>query len=303
MKTRKHVWLYGIACVILVATILSVIVIATDNKLSSENEPKIDATEIKEDKKVTGDKIFRAADGSETVLYYKRNMDLIIHKDISVYTDSSGCEYLYDSSGEFIALRYNSYSPIKSNDEAVVPEEKALEIGRKFALKIFGEEFEKLTDNTIVQRASSSDTYDLRFDKAYGVDNFILGACCSMTLNLDGSVRMCSMSRGTVPDDFNEDLVKDLTREKVLAKVTADAEKVFGKVTEFNDEMITLEKIDGKYVIKINGWFVTPDKPSADAQEFCDANGLIFTSHEIDWEKRVTTAYSVEGSFYYALEP
>ena len=220
----------------------------------------------------------------------------------SIYRDAGGNEYLYDSNGNFYGVVFMSTTS-NSAVESMISEDKALEIGEGYARKLFGEEFEKLTDNTIVQKAPSSDMYILRFDKTYGEDKSILGACCIMTIDFDGSVGSCAMSRGTVPDDFNEDLVKDLTREKVLAKVTADAEKVFGKVTEFNDEMITLEKIDGKYVIKVESTLITPDKPSEGAKSYCEANGFEYSSHEVDFEKRVTTSYIVYGDFYYELEP
>ncbi len=302
MKTRKHILLYGIACIILTIVILSVIVIAADVNLVSNDAPVVDSHPTPELEVANNKKTFCDIDGKIIPLTFFKTDNVGIFKDSSVYRDSGGNEYFYDLDGNFFGIIFMSYSPNYKN-ETVISEGKALEIGRDFAQKLFGKEFEKLTDNTIVTRAPSSDMYILRFDKAYGVDNFILGACCSMTIDFDGSVGGCAMSRGTVPDDFDEDLVKDLTKEKVLANVVSQAEKAFGKVTEFNDQMITLEKVDGKYVIKIDGWFVTPDKPSADAQEFCKANGLIFTSHDVDFEKRVTNSYSVEGSFYYALEP
>lgn len=308
MKNNKLILL--ILSVILTLTVTVIIVSAIES--SRDGEYTAEQIAISDSNEVIAgtEKIeFSTYSGDVFDLTYKNKQSVGVMSDVSVYNDLSGNEYLYDQNDNFIGIilignhklsNYNGSNTKKSTDK--ISEDEAVHIAWEYARNIFGDEFLKLDGNTEVVYRNSSNKYFIRFDKNYGADESILGACCTAIVKNDGSIEMCSMGRGTVDETFNCDLVNDITKNDLLAAVTEELKSEFFDILQLDSTIITLENVDGEYEIKIDFSFITHDTYSEKIKSYCDSEGFTIVTHEFDDKTHTSKSYYVEGSYSYPLE-
>ncbi len=215
-------------------------------------------------------KVSPVAEEASAPLLYKQTLNISVGDYLDIYKDSTDTEYLYDTHGKFVGIKYSDDKRdnyiSKLDSRFLISEDEALAAAESFAKDLFGDAF----DAFVLQQARliRGETYWIIFETQYGENGYLGGAECYVNVLRDGTVVTCEMPCIHDFDDYTPALLADVNETMLTEYTMQQLQEIYGsRLGNVIIRKMRLIKNTGKYQI------------------------LILTSSEIDGNSRLEEIY------------
>ena len=220
MKNKIIVILVLLLAVSLLVSVTIFAYVDTNFKAIPEDKPveasKVDIfiqREVEEKNKVVSN-----SDGKETPVSYDRTMNISMDEQVDIYVDDERNEFLFNKDGTIRSFIKSSSNATGSDKTEALTADKTSgskkDIAADFARKMYGEDlFGKFKYKSTY--TMGGDMPVVEFSIVYDGFEYITGPICSVTFNPDGTVAACQMPGYEKLADFDESLLKGISKEKL----------------------------------------------------------------------------------------
>ena len=196
--------------------------------------------------------------GSSIKTVYKNTRNYTHEKFFDIYYDSENTRYKFNSFGKLVAIQISdekvSDMLIKINKGMVNKhtDDSIATIAIEYARDIFGDMVDDYNLSDVVYYEDMYN-YSVVLAKNYGEDGFVIGETIICEVFLDGTVYGCTMNCAYDLTDFNDDLVKDVSKESVESYVEKQAKALYGVAFESVEiEGIHAAKIKDRHYLEVS---------------------------------------------------
>ena len=256
MKNKIIVILVLLLAISLLASVTIFAYVDTNFKAIPEDKPvepsKVDIfiqREVEEKNKVVSN-----SDGKETPVSYDRTMNISMDEQVDIYVDDERNEFLFNKDGTIRSfIKSNSNATGSDKNEAFATDKTSgskKDIAADFARKMYGEDlFGKFKYKSTYTMGGNMPVVE--FSIVYDGFEYITGPICSVTFNPDGTVAACQMPGYEKLADFNESLLKGISKEKLNEFTKEQIYAAYSTVTSYTVNSYELCMTPDGYAIKI----------------------------------------------------
>ncbi len=214
----------------------------SNNAQDQLNEsPAPDFSNAKKDTSAEAKRTVTLEDGEAVNVKYTRSKDQGDSKEVDVYVDDDGKEYIFEKDGTYLGMITSPNTGTEGSVSVELTEDEICKIAKDYAVSMFGSDIEKYTMTNLYYQ-ELYDRYFITFAKKYGKDGFATGEVCKTVIGSDGIVMSCTTPMGSELEDFDAALLNGIT----LADVKAFAEK---QAADIFDSLKSSE-LSGVFIVK-----------------------------------------------------
>lgn len=181
---------------------------------------------------------------------YSRSKDMSDGKEVDVYRDADGKEYLFEKDGTYIGLLSTPNNQTDESKYDALTEDDICKIAKDYAVAMFGADIENYTLTNVFYQ-ELYDRYFITFAKKYGKDGFATGEVCKAVVGSDGTIQSCTTPVGSALEGFDETLLNGITLDDVKEFAEKQAAEIFDSLISSELIGVSIVNKDGKYMLRI----------------------------------------------------
>lgn len=295
---KKKTIIIVVTCALLLALLVGGTVFAAHYEpgdvSGAQTEPseriEPDFSNAKKDTTAEAKRTVALSDEAYIDVKYSRSKDMSDGKEVDVYRDADGKEYLFEKDGTYIGLLSTPKDQTDESKYEVLTEDDICKIAKDYAVAMFGADIEKYTLTNVFYQ-ELYDRYFITFAKKYGKDGFATGEVCKAVVGSDGTVQSCTTPNSSALEGFDPVLLDGITLDDVKEFADKQAADIFDSLISSELTGVSIVNKDGKYMLRIT-YHHTAEQLDADTIDKYDI-GL--------YQSPGNPQFNM--SYYYPLEP